>query len=203
MIKTPAILTSATLAEMNDGLVEALLEWMPVDHADRPLAFQEMAKRAQAKHDAALEKAQRTVLLDEGFVVTFKPRQFHYEERRDYDKTTRVYPWELDRAFPDLAASEAALPTPKERGEDPENDKAYDRHNRLYARLARQVAKNAIDKLVELGKIEAPLVPLKLSYSRFAGCSSCPCSGGVVVNTHLFDKKGARVDIYIDAVNKN
>lgn len=157
-----------------------------------------LAARAQAELDKAREKAQRTVLMGE-WVVTLVPRKYESGYAREYDRNARVYVSidGLEKTFPELAASEKALPAPLDRGEDKENDRAYDKHNRLVAKLVKQVGMEAVLGLIETKKLDRVGQELTFKFSRTAGCS-CPCSPGLVLNSLLFmaaDSK--RCDIYV------
>jgi hypothetical protein len=91
---------------------------------------------------------------------------------------------------------EAALPEPKEKGEDAENDRAYRAYNRAYAKFACELAAQAVDALVQAGIITRTWKAWGGNYSRYAGCSTCPCSQGVVANQTLWSD-GQAVDIHI------
>lgn len=98
---------------------------------------------------------------------------------------------------PELEAMEAALPRPLPIGEDKANDQAYATFNRAYVRHASAVAAQAVPALVEAGLIERLPMAYGGKYSRKAGCSTCPCSPGLVLNQMLFNKRGYRVNVFI------
>lgn len=163
-----------------------------------------LAARAQIELDKAREKAQRTVLMGD-WTITLVPRTYESGYGREYDRNARVYVSTdgLEKVFPELAASQEALPAPLDRGEDKENDRAYDRHNRLVAKLAKQVAVEAVTGLIETRKLNRVGQELTFKFSRTAGCS-CPCSPGVVLNSLLFMTAGdKRCDIYISKTLAN
>lgn len=206
MTTTPAPFTAAELAELSDKSIELMLAVLPVGNEERRALFIEGARRAQAKADAAtakaLEKAQRTVLMGD-WTVIMVPRTWERGYSREYDRNARVYVSGLEQVFPELAASEKALPAPLNRGEDKANDQAYDKHNRLVAKLTKQVAMEAVVGLIETGKLDRVGQELKGGFSRTAGCS-CPCSPGVVLNSLLFMAADSRrCDIYIERTLAN
>lgn len=133
--------------------------------------------------------------------VEISVRERRYESKQQYNAKSMISTWELENAHPDLKASEDALPAPKMKGEDKENDNAYNKHNRLYAKRSRETAEKYVRKLIEAGIIEfayADVDNVKFSFSRTAGCS-CPCSPGVKVDSFLrsVDTK-KKVDISIN-----
>lgn len=204
MTTTPAPFTAAELAAFTDKTIENMLKVLPADTPEAKALFLEGARRAQAKLEAAREKAQRTILMGD-WTVTMVPRKWERGYSREYDRNARVYVSVdgLEKVFPELAASLAALPAPLDRGEDKANDQAYDRHNRLYAKLSKQVAMEAVVGLIETGKLDRVGQELKASFSRTAGCS-CPCSPGVVLNSLLFIAADSRrCDIYISKTLAN
>lgn len=98
--------------------------------------------------------------------------EFTYEVqtvKRDRPGKARVYVWDA----PEPAIE---LPAPKERGVDPENDKAYDRFNKAQVRIW---------KAHLVAAMEAGLVPggerVTARFSRKAGCS-CTCSPGFILD---------------------
>lgn len=98
-------------------------------------------------------------------------KEFTYEvttsPREKFGKS-RVFVWGAPEP-------EMILPAPKERGVDPENDKAYDRYNRSLVR---------IQKAHLIAAMEAGLIPgderMTARFSRKAGCS-CSCSPGFIL----------------------
>lgn len=98
-------------------------------------------------------------------------KEFTYEVKaisRDRAGKARVFVWGAPE--PD----DSNLPAPKERGVDPENDKAYDKHNRAVVRIQ----KAHLVAAMELGLLPSTE---ELRFSRKAGCS-CPCSPGFIAN---------------------
>lgn len=96
--------------------------------------------------------------------------EFTYEvskTRRERLGKARIFVWNAPE--PDMT-----LPAPKERGVDPENDKAYDKYNKAVIR---------IQKAHLVAAMEQGLIPEteELRFSRKAGCS-CPCSPGFIAN---------------------
>lgn len=98
--------------------------------------------------------------------------EFTYEVKtvkRDRIGKARVFVWNAPEP-------ELELPEPKERGVDPENDKAYDRFNRAVTRIWKSHL---------VAAMEAGLMPggerVKPRFSKKAGCS-CPCSPGFILD---------------------
>lgn len=87
---------------------------------------------------------------------------------RDRFGKARVYVW-------DAPEPEITLPAPKERGVDPENDKAYDKFNRAVVR---------IQKAHLVAAMEQGLIPNVegIRFSKKAGCS-CTCSPGFIIES--------------------
>jgi len=98
--------------------------------------------------------------------------EFTYEVKtvkRDRIGKARVFVWGAPEP-------ELELPKPKERGVDPENDKAYDRFNRAQVRIWKAHLVAAMEEgLMPGGERVKPI------FSRKAGCS-CPCSPGFILN---------------------
>jgi len=112
---------------------------------------------------------------------------------KEYDKKSRVHIWGVD-ALPEVFIESVTLPASKERGVDPENDKAYDRYNRLYGRAYKTLGELIIGSLA-LNPQAAFADDLKLRFSRVAGCS-CGCSPGLVAS-HTLRYDGRPVDVYV------
>lgn len=125
--------------------------------------------------------------------ITFLGRENERFTAR-YHRKSRAYPSSADlcKKVPDLAAAEAALPLPKERGEDPENDRAYDGFNRRYIKAARAELKAVLAALAEAGMVDAGATA---SFSRHAGCS-CPCSPGFILSARV-RLNGKPVDLHV------
>lgn len=132
--------------------------------------------------------------------ITLFPRTAGNSTRAEYNAKCRVYVWNLESNNEELKASEAGLPEPKLKGEDKENDKAYNAHNRLIAKLTKEAAIKYVTMLVEDGMIEFPyanLEDVKFKFSRTAGCS-CPCSPGVTMDCMVREVEHLqKVDIHI------
>jgi hypothetical protein len=115
---------------------------------------------------------------------------------KEYYSKTRVYVWQV-ADLPEMKLVDATLPTPKDHGVDLENDKAYARRNRLYAKLTREAAERAIAILSEQLGFTNDMSEIKCRFSRHAGCS-CPCSPGVIASQRLRVASNSRgVDIYV------
>lgn len=95
-----------------------------------------------------------------------------------YHRKSRLYVGSIEKRHEPLKAQQETLPSPKDRGEDPANDKAYDEYNRAYLKAARVEVRAVLDALVAGGLLRE--VP-KFSFSRKAGCS-CPCSPGFIID---------------------
>lgn len=121
--------------------------------------------------------------------ITFVPRSLREDGRQSYMKNARVFIWGVHK-LEDVKASDAALPEPKNHGEDKDNDRAYAKHNRLYAKRAVEFAKAALEAYNDYREGEDTL-----RFSRTAGCS-CPCSPGVVMNRRFF-VQNRPVDIHV------
>ena len=76
-----------------------------------------------------------------------------------------------------------------DRGDFPELDKAWDKANRALIKSQRVLVSEAVKAL---GGEE----PMKIAFSRYAGCSQCPCSPG-------FKIVGTPRDIWITEVDPN
>jgi hypothetical protein len=72
-----------------------------------------------------------------------------------------------------------------ERGDFPEVDEAWDRHNKATIDAWRYHAVRVTNKLMALEIISRP-ADFKLNFSKHAGCTMCPCSPGLVVNGHVY-----------------
>lgn len=133
---------------------------------------------------------------------------------KDYYKKTRVFVCGQE-TLPEYVIDEIVNPLPpaKEKGEDPENDLAYARKNRLYANLTKNVAEKVIEALftgvVHEGTGIVPLVTgdrnARIRFSRTAGCT-CGCSAGCVVDDTLRVGRLGPVDLFItltSAADKN
>ena len=116
------------------------------------------------------------------------------ESVRDYMKNTRVYVFGLEK-FDDLYALEKALPAPKMKGEDKENDKAYATYNRKYAGAVRVVGLKGLGAAFGHVTRRLQLEDVVAKFSSKAGCS-CPCSPGLVLDRRLRTHNGP-VDIYV------
>lgn len=109
-------------------------------------------------------------------------RQRRWSSDRSYWSASRVYASNIEDQCPALEEQRAALPQPKTRGEDAENDKAYDAYNRAYIKAWREQVVKAFTALTEFG---APANALDgMRFSRKAGCS-CPCSPGGVLKQRV------------------
>lgn len=135
--------------------------------------------------------------LADGSKVTVRVRSYTRNSNREYFAKSRVFVWNVIDRSPALAEAENALPEPKEHGEDPENDRAYDRFNRAYVKAWKAETEAALKELVALEpRLAAWLDRAKLRFNRHAGCS-CPCSpGGVYDCRVLFE--GGPVDFYVE-----
>lgn len=96
--------------------------------------------------------------------------EFTYEVKtspRDKFDKSRIFVWGAPEP-------EITLPEPKFRGDDPENDKAYDRYNRAQVRIWKSHL---------VAAMEQGLVPKAddIRFSKKAGCS-CPCSPGFIID---------------------
>jgi hypothetical protein len=95
--------------------------------------------------------------------VTFINRTYGGANYRDYVKKTRIYVIGVEH-LPELVIAGVELPEPQERGQDPDNDRAYDRYGRLYIATAKSVVMELFqhsDVLREEG--------IKLHWSRTTG----------------------------------
>lgn len=139
-----------------------------------------------------------TYVLD-GVKVTIRPRD-HRLSTREMSAKNRVYIWNLETADQELNEMEKALPEPLDKGVDKENDRAYNRYNRLYAKKSVEAAKKFIERLIAEGHIKfayANAEDVKYKFSRTAGCS-CPCSPGVIVDSLMRQVDSyAKFDVYI------
>lgn len=135
--------------------------------------------------------------LADGSAVRVQVRSHTRHSTREYFAKSRVYVWNVTERNAALVEAEKALPAPRPRGEDPENDRAYSRFNRAYVKAWRAEAAAALKELtVKEPRLSAWLDRAKLKFSRNAGCS-CPCSpGGVLDSRVLFE--GGPVDIHIN-----
>ena len=133
-------------------------------------------------------------------LYTIETDKYTIQLIRDADpkmnRTSRVHIWNSEK-LSELAPLEAALPTPKEKGEDPENDKAYDTYNRTYIKVQKRIADEVVAKLLEDKHIKTFGDDEKVTFrfSRYAGCGMCACSPGVVVSTRLYWK--SEYDTYV------
>jgi hypothetical protein len=134
-------------------------------------------------------------LVDPELGATIKIVGRDYESNRQYNAKTRIHVWGIDN-LPDLVVENVTLPEPKEIGEDPANDRAYARYNRLYGRKSCEVARHVLEKIaLSSPQLTEQLPDLKLRFSRVAGCG-CGCSPGIVAND-VIRMGDHRVDIYI------
>lgn len=122
--------------------------------------------------------------------VTFVGREGERREPRRYYANSKAYPAGVREGNAELKALAEALPAPKQRGEDPENDRAYDAYNRAYIKAGRVELKAVLDALVAAGWLS---VAPKAAFSRYAGCS-CPCSPGFKLDQTLY-YEGKPVDL--------
>lgn len=215
-------LSAADLEIMNDGLLEALLGYVPQGSPEGVAIFQEMARRAQAKHDAELreqlkrqlaeakERIKAEKIAQHGYVLhvddegnqvletatwTATARVRLGGSTKEYTQKSRIYTFNLTEFWPELGAAEKALPLPQVKGEDPANDKAYRDFNRAYAKASRDAATEVARALHNLGAVSNLAHDAVFKFSRTAGCS-CPCSPGTVVN-QVLRSNGRPADIYV------
>lgn len=139
-------------------------------------------------------------LYIDGVKITLMQRNAGSMTRKEYNAKSRVYVWNIENNSEELRNSEAGLPAPKLKGEDVENDRAYAKHNRLYAKLVKEAAIKYVTMLVEDRMIEFPYAnveDVKFAFSRTAGCS-CPCSPGVKLDCMLREIESLqKIDIHI------
>lgn len=139
----------------------------------------------------------------EDYVVEIRQRRFHHGMRpSEYHANTRVYVsskvvmakatdklLRLDKEEAELGERRWA-----EKGKFPEVDKLYAQLNREYAKVAREIATEAVQKILVPGRQRDTI---SARFSRRAGCS-CPCSPGVILSQVVrVDSTSAPVDIWI------
>lgn len=142
-----------------------------------------------------------TTFVD-GISTEVTARARHYKERAkhariyvdfdEYEARHRVHPNPEPGMFAELGLPMGGNGKPHvytTRGQFPEVDKAWDRANRDYARMAREVASQA---LAGVGL----RLPERMKYSRRAGCT-CPCSPGIVTSGMFVPGLGDNVDIWV------
>lgn len=159
----------------------------------------EQARRAAVAAAKEAERAARTLIF-EGFEVTL----VEVDKASRPGTKARVYTWGLET--PILKALEDALQAhgaPKTRGEDKEQDRAYDRYNRAYRKEAIGLAARVVPALVAAGMLSRSDMPFSAKYSKTAGCS-CPCSPGVVLSHALYGAGSSyqRYDVHISPVKQ-
>lgn len=114
---------------------------------------------------------------------------------KSYYAKSRVYVFGVEN-LPELVIEDVTLPDPQVLGVDPENDKAYVRRNRLYAKKTCEVAHATLERLAEVSTLNSGI---KLRFSRKAGCS-CGCSPGVIADGTLH-VDGRPFDLFITLVD--
>lgn len=112
----------------------------------------------------------------------------------------RVFVTGEGERYPHLAVMGDALPAPMKRGVDPANDEAYDAYNRHALSLMRYDMARVFAALTD-ADITPPVLTNNSVYSRFAGCTDCPCSPGFVLRDPLLID-GHPVDVHIDSPNE-
>ena len=132
----------------------------------------------------------------DGFTVRLRTVQ---DWDREAQKKTRVYVGGEEKVdFSEARALSEAAGTYR-REANVEADKMWDRLNRQVIKNKRAVVEAALAQPSELSEL---LGGLKLSFSKYAGCSSCPCSPGFVaaaaVKRLVGDSHRNVTDIWID-----
>ena len=103
---------------------------------------------------------------------------------REAGKKVRVYvegetPVDFTEAYEMQKANEFAA-----RGVNPDEDKLFNQLNRQVVKNKRIILNEAIEAVYELGEL---IDGAKFTFSKHAGCSSCPCSPGFIGNTSIRD----------------
>ena len=161
---------------------------------DHGAYLRELARIGTDKNTVLVEQARRIGLyeFDYNYVVDdLQVRFSRYDRKRE--KTSVIFSWNQ----PDPAWARPPYGT---KGENAENDLAWKRYNREELRIQRAQVFRGLRLLgVELpGRTDAK----KLPWSKYAGCSSCPCSKGFVPPAiHLRCNEDSdykrRVDVYV------
>lgn len=98
----------------------------------------------------------------------------NYRMNRSYGTKPRVYVSVDESLMPSEEGLEFTV-----RGENPEMDKAWDKHNRAIVAVWREAAEEALMGTLFHG--------YKLAFSKYAGCS-CPCSPGFILQVPMRDR---------------
>lgn len=109
------------------------------------------------------------VTLDDGTRMVVNPYSGHMKTRISTD-------YDAGSAGNVLARFGVEQPLYTLRGEDPENDKAWDRFNRLQVRLIKEPVRAWLDA--------HGMSDVKVNWSRKAGCS-CGCSPAFIADREL------------------
>lgn len=104
---------------------------------------------------------------------TVRIMQRHFEKPSAYYGNTRVY-----ASIPTTVSLGAEHPPYSVIGEDPENDKAWRAFNKLEDTTMQVLVRLALKATDSL--LTGPS-DYKVSFSRKAGCSMCPCSPGYIL----------------------
>ena len=110
---------------------------------------------------------------------------------KDGKKKARAYVWGAvepsKKPIEDQAVELGLDNIHTSKGDHPAMDKAWNKFNRVIVKNQRQVLAAALAAF----ELEAS----KISFSRYAGCGSCPCSPGFIL-----DGLGLGVEFFINAV---
>jgi hypothetical protein len=98
-------------------------------------------------------------------------KHIHYSLHKETLRKGRMYVGIDNNIVSELLGEEPAYSV---RGEDEVSDKAWDSYNRSFVKLMKSFATESL----AAGGVELP----KVSFSRKAGCSMCPCSPGFILD---------------------
>lgn len=108
-------------------------------------------------------------------------------------KKARAYVWEAEEPskyhLETMAKNIGLTHIYTTRDEYPEMDLAWDQYNRVIVKAQRIILDRALEAL--------GLEPETITFSKYAGCSSCPCSPGFVLkgitNTEIFISRQEKI----------
>jgi len=114
------------------------------------------------------------------------------KERRVRERSMkgRFYVWgepKPEKVFDDIEC----VPPYGSRGENEANDKAWDVYNKREVKVSRETVEVAL-------RAAGIAMPAKMTYSRKAGCSMCPCSPGFVIKDDSHEFHG--YDVWVSVV---
>lgn len=140
-----------------------------------------------AAYQALAEHITCVPRLDENVAFMFTTVDERHEVNGRFmamEDLQRTHGGRKSRVYVSLKDGDVKLPRPPytERGEDPENDKAWDAYNRAEVQAMKDKAESSVyDALVEGGYLATYT---KFSFSKKAGCG-CGCSPGLIATGQI------------------